>query len=194
MPPQKYSSTDKILTRLISVSDGVKRRQSLKGIENKRVREAFTLLSIGTATGRKEVYLEFLQQIQTVVGSYGVVLCAAALGVSAVYAMKVSFRRELGSKIKEKEDVLYHACLRRIEASPLQGSGHTTDGVTGWTSPYTGDGYELTWEDAKVVVHSNQIVGQVYLIDTYSEKMASFMIVPVSDDLTRLFAMQRSKI
>jgi hypothetical protein len=66
--------------------------------------------------------------------------------------------------------------------------------ATAAISQYAGDAYELSWHDAETVVTSGQIAGQVYLVDTYSEMVNSFMIVPVSDELTRLFAMQRAKV
>jgi len=61
-------------------------------------------------------------------------------------------------------------------------------------SQYAGDAYELTWQDVETIVGSKQIVGQVYLVETYSRGMNSFMLVPVSDEMTRLFAMQRAKV
>lgn len=61
-------------------------------------------------------------------------------------------------------------------------------------SQYAGDAYALNWQDVETVVRSEQVVGQVYLVETYSRRMNSFMLVPVSDEVTRFFAMQREQV
>lgn len=62
------------------------------------------------------------------------------------------------------------------------------------TPPYTGDAYELTWADVQMIAGSNQIVGKTYLVDTYAEEVNSFVIIPISPQLTNHFAMQRRKL
>lgn len=59
-------------------------------------------------------------------------------------------------------------------------------------SQFTGDAYELTWEDVKTILDSSY-VGKPYLIETYREDVNSFAIVPLSQELTLFFAMQRAK-
>jgi hypothetical protein len=58
----------------------------------------------------------------------------------------------------------------------------------------TGDVYELTHEDARTVTMLQQIPGQVFLTDTYDMNTPSFITIPISDELSRRFAMQRTRV
>jgi hypothetical protein len=60
----------------------------------------------------------------------------------------------------------------------------------------TGDVYELTVEDAQTVTValSNHLVGKIYLTDTYETSTASFITIPISDELTSRFIEQRQRV
>jgi hypothetical protein len=60
-------------------------------------------------------------------------------------------------------------------------------------SSLTGDVYELTIDDAAKVVTSGQIQGKIYLTDTYLNT-ASFITIPISDDLTNQLTTQRTRV
>ena len=112
MTSRGYSSIDEILTKLVDVARNIRRRQCLKRLEIKNTVEALTLLQGRVASGRKEAYLKFLEDVRGSVGLYGVVLCAAALGKTAVITMKSGFRKELPAKMKERETEL---CLDNLQ-------------------------------------------------------------------------------
>ena len=78
-----------------------------------------------------------------------------------------------------------------LSVTPIS-TGHGATAAA--TSQFTGDAYELTWEDARMIANSGEEVGKVYLIDTYAEAANSFVIVPISPELTNHFAMQRTKV
>lgn len=61
------------------------------------------------------------------------------------------------------------------------------DTATGYISPHAGDTSKLTWEEAETIVGSDKTVGQVYLVETYSEKRSSFIVIPVSRETAKLF-------
>ena len=75
-----------------------------------------------------------------------------------------------------------------------QSSEKDHDTATGYISPYAGDAYQLTWEETETIVGSKQTVGRVYLVETYSERISSFIVVPVSVKTARLFAEQRPRV
>jgi hypothetical protein len=60
----------------------------------------------------------------------------------------------------------------------------------------TGDVYELTIEDARTVTValSNHLVGKIYLTDTYETSTASFITIPISDELTSRLVEQRQRV
>ena len=60
----------------------------------------------------------------------------------------------------------------------------------------TGDVYELTIEDARTVTValSNHLVGKIYLTDTYETSTASFITIPISDELTSRFIEQLQRV
>ena len=51
----------------------------------------------------------------------------------------------------------------------------------------TGDVYELTVEDARMILMSDQLVGKIWLTDTYGANTTSFITIPISDKLTYQF-------
>ncbi|KAH6719537.1 hypothetical protein BKA61DRAFT_669865 [Leptodontidium sp. MPI-SDFR-AT-0119] len=58
----------------------------------------------------------------------------------------------------------------------------------------TGDVYELTLEDARMVVISDQVPGKIWLTDTFEANYSSFITIPISDELTRRFIIQRPRV
>ncbi len=62
------------------------------------------------------------------------------------------------------------------------------------TLAITGDVYELTVEDARKVATSDQIAGQILLTDTYGRNTKSFITIPISEELTREFIIQRQRV
>jgi type IV secretory pathway VirB2 component (pilin) len=122
MAPQRFSSVDAVIDRLADVSRTIRLRTHLKPVEEKRVESAFTLVSstlhpTASSGAKKQVYQDLLRSVQTVVGPYGVVVCAAALGISAVAGMKDRLRVEIPTKMKEREKDLLHDTLQSIANS-----------------------------------------------------------------------------
>ena len=58
----------------------------------------------------------------------------------------------------------------------------------------TGDVYELTIDDVRNIALSDQISGQIWLTDTYGEKTQSFITIPIRDELTKGFIIQRPRV
>lgn len=57
----------------------------------------------------------------------------------------------------------------------------------------TGDVYELTVDDARMIAMSEQISGRIWLTDTY-ENSTSFITIPISHELTGQFIIQRPRV
>jgi hypothetical protein len=57
-----------------------------------------------------------------------------------------------------------------------------------------GDVYELTKDDARTIANSDQIGGKIWLTDPYDVKTASFITIPISDELKTQFIIQRPKV
>lgn len=114
------SPVDKVVNKLIDVSDVIEHRMGVKEAEKQRVVEAFTLLAEGrppaNSKGIKQrvIYLDFLQRVRKVLGLSKVVLCAAGLGPSAVAGMKDRFRVDLPFMMKEREDEFRSGVLDSI--------------------------------------------------------------------------------
>ena len=125
MPPQNrnnYSPTSiaDIVEKLVDASVVIERRMGLKEAEEKRVDETFALLAKGTlqsdskGSKQKRVYLDFLRRVEKVMGLSKVVLCAAALGPSAVAAMRDRVRVDLPFNMKERENDFENSILQSL--------------------------------------------------------------------------------
>lgn len=101
-------SADTMVAKLIKYSRLADQRTYLKDVEQKRVDEAFQLLTNGRPSAnskgakQKTLYLEALRNIRRKLGDTGVVLCAAGAGSSAIANMTEEERVFLPSKISEK--------------------------------------------------------------------------------------------
>lgn len=82
------------------------------------------------------------------------------------------------------------ATTPETEGHPALGMEETrllgNEGTATTMSAYVDDGYELTWDDVKMIVDSKH-EGQLFLVDTYKENSNAFAIIPVSQDLTTHF-------
>lgn len=58
----------------------------------------------------------------------------------------------------------------------------------------TGDVYELTMDDARAITNSDQVGGKVWLTDPYDANTASFITIPISDELKTRFIIQRPRL
>lgn len=76
----------------------------MKQHHKRRVEETLRLLKlpvpISSAT-REDLYQRFLSHAQTVCGLEGTALCAAGLGKTAIIEMKITYRWQLPSRLKE---------------------------------------------------------------------------------------------
>ncbi|KAL8290964.1 hypothetical protein RB600_006439 [Gaeumannomyces tritici] len=220
MPQKQKASISDMVDKLVEVSVVMKNRMGLKPAESDRVRGAFELLAAGMpptdARGRanKLVYVEFLQRVQHLLGSEGVVLCAVGLGVSAVASMGDKRRVDLPHELNIRWQEIPQDSLKGIAdefskkyfpsptgeeraASPCPAGGKSPS-LPGEhremeeVSQFAGDAYALTWDDVRQILGS-ACVGQPYFIDTFSDHVNSFAIVPVSQELTNHFVRQRQK-
>jgi hypothetical protein len=122
-PAHRPLSVESVVDKLIDASKVIQRRAAIKPSEEKRVEEAFKLLATGPpATGSKgakqrHVYLDFMRRVQDVVGFTKVVLCAAALGPSAVAGMKDRLRVDLPYDMKVREDEFENGVLQSVADS-----------------------------------------------------------------------------
>ncbi|KAK4065949.1 hypothetical protein Purlil1_13988 [Purpureocillium lilacinum] len=117
MAPQQFASADKVVDRLADVSRIIRLRMDLKPVEKTRVIEAFKLTAqhqVARLKSKQVVYRDFLRRVNTTVGPYGVVICAAALGISAVVSMKDRMRVEIPTRMKEREKELSHNTVRHM--------------------------------------------------------------------------------
>jgi len=96
-------------------------------------------------------------------------------------------------------------CLRRIYSKQNKGKGRRQVcrinrpplpalWVNSTLVSFTGDVYELTVEDAREVVRSEQIAGKIWLTDTYGGNTHSFITIPIRDEMTRELIIQRQRV
>jgi hypothetical protein len=129
-------TVDAAVVKLIKFSQLTNHRTYLKDVEQKRVDEAFQLLTNGRphpdAKGAKQktVYLETLRNVRKKFGDIGVVLCAAGLGSSAIANMKEEERVFLPFKLGEKWDDLELDEIKKIADGINQ--GNTANPKTIW--------------------------------------------------------------
>ena len=101
-------TADESVTKLVKFSKLAHHRTYLKDSEQKRVDEAFQLLTNGRPPAdskgakQKTTYLETQRNIRKKLGDTGVVLCAAGLGPSAISNMRDEERVYLPSKLNEQ--------------------------------------------------------------------------------------------
>lgn len=101
-------SADTMVAKLIKYSRLADQRTYLKDVEQKRVDEAFQLLTNGRPSAnskgakQKTLYLEALRNIRRKLDDTGVVLYATGAGSSAIANMTEEERVFLPSKISEK--------------------------------------------------------------------------------------------
>ncbi|OAA71746.1 hypothetical protein LEL_08981 [Akanthomyces lecanii RCEF 1005] len=120
MPQPKDTSVDRLVDELVDAAKVIHNRDGLKPTQATRVSEAFSLLVSGPQLGsskavaNRKVYFEFLTLVDKNVGRKGVVLCAAALGVSRVASWRDRMRVDLPIRIKEREGELMSQKLEVI--------------------------------------------------------------------------------
>ena len=109
---------EKVLNKLIDVAGLVEKRKGVKDIQERRIREAVNLVKNDETTtvkgSKREAYLTFLKLTREVVGDAGVVLCAIALGSSAVGGMKDRVKVELPYALKAKLDLSCNEQLNKL--------------------------------------------------------------------------------
>ncbi|KAB8227918.1 uncharacterized protein BDW43DRAFT_316427 [Aspergillus alliaceus] len=206
MPPQLLTAEDAV-TKLIDSSKLIEMRPGLKTQEENRVVEAFTLLATGPpaedtrAAKQRTIYLQFLQQVNTVLGRDKVVLCAATIGCSNVARMRDRARVELPHKMKERSAEFECGVLRSLgdiyfaRFFPQRHDNLSQDlDETDATVTTTGDVYELDIGDIEQALRSREhIRGKAWLTDTYANT-SSFITIPISDELTRRLIIQRRRV
>lgn len=110
MPPGL--TAEEAVAKLVKFANVTHHRTYLKDREQKRVDEAFQLLTNGeppaNAKGAKQkmMYLEVLRNVRRKCGDTGVILCAAGLGISAITNMRNDERVFLPYRLAEKWDEL----------------------------------------------------------------------------------------
>jgi hypothetical protein len=109
--------------KLRDTSRDIQRRNGLKDAEGKRVREAVSLLQRGLPDSEAKVskrqsrYRGFLQKVRSVNEDNGdsmVVLCAVALGVSAIAVARDTILLNLPFTMKDEAEQLLHPCLHHL--------------------------------------------------------------------------------
>jgi hypothetical protein len=116
-PVSAESAVKSAVDKLIDASKVMQRRMGLKPVEQKRVNDAFTLLASrlpadSKGAKQRELYLDFLRRVRTVLGDPGVVLCAVGLGPAAVANMRDRVRVDLPFKMKEQWDEFENSVLQ----------------------------------------------------------------------------------
>jgi hypothetical protein len=121
-------SADEIVSKLIKYSRLADQRTYLKDVEQKRVDEAFQLLTNGRPSANskgakhKTLYLEALRNIRRKLGDTGVVLCAAGAGSSAIANMTEEERVFLPSKVNERWSELHLDVFQKIADGVSKGN------------------------------------------------------------------------
>jgi hypothetical protein len=62
------------------------------------------------------------------------------------------------------------------------------------TDSLTGDVYELTHDEAGQIVQSGQVMGTIWLTDTYGANTTSFVTIRISNELTDQLIIGRPRI
>lgn len=99
------------------MSRAMQLRMCLKPAEEKRVREALTLVTSQITENldpKQKKHRDFLQHVLDIIGLYSVVISAAGLGISVVLRMKDLVRLEVPSKLKESENDIRCTVLENI--------------------------------------------------------------------------------
>lgn len=115
-------SLGRAIDKLVDRSKLIELRMKFKTEEEKRVRQAFELLSHGIPTDtkglkQKIVYLEVLKQISALLGPPEVALCAAALGSTSVVALKDRDRVALPHELKKRRSRLKFDQIQKLSES-----------------------------------------------------------------------------
>lgn len=111
--PQKKLSVDETVEKLFQLSMVIESRRGLKPQQEARVEEAFSLLSSRQCVAKKRPYLEFLQLVDTRIGLYGVVLCAA-FGPTSVLLLRDHERVELAVRVEKKKEEIAKEQLQNL--------------------------------------------------------------------------------
>lgn len=120
MPQPKDTSVDRLVDQLVDAAKLIHNRDGLKPAQATRVSEAFSLLISGPPLGsskgvaNRKVYHEFLTRVEKNVGRKGVVLCAAALGVSRIASWRDRMRVDLPAMMREREGDFVTQKLEKI--------------------------------------------------------------------------------
>ncbi|KAJ5789056.1 uncharacterized protein N7518_006067 [Penicillium psychrosexuale] len=191
MPSQSLTA-DEAVAKLLKFSKLTHHRTYLKDSEQKRVDDAFQLLTNGRpstdAKGAKQrtTYLETQRNIRKKHGDTGVVLCAAGLGPFAIANMRDEERVYLPSKLSEKWNEL------ELDVFEKLADGVTRDATL--TSVH-GDVYEVSMDDLKkIAAMPGQITGIMRLTDPYNRYQSSFVTIPISRELTDSLIINRQRV
>lgn len=119
MSRTKSLTFDAAMQKLSDTAKAVSQREGVKPHQQRRAEEALTLLANGTAfkpmgVKSESTYLSFLQKVHKVAGLSMVVLCAIALGKSAIGFLRESIRLDLPFEIQKKLATLDNEFLQRL--------------------------------------------------------------------------------
>ncbi|KAJ6136911.1 hypothetical protein N7497_012163 [Penicillium chrysogenum] len=168
--------------------------------EAKRVKDALALSNQDNppdSTSRGENYWEFLRSVNRSCGAAMVGLCALGLGRSAIGSMKERSRLELAELVKQRQQDLTCEVLQDFLQNASTGQSHDEHDLAFADEnrrTLTGDVYELTMDDARTITNSDQVGGKVWLTDSYDANTASFITIPISDELKTQFIIQRPRL
>jgi hypothetical protein len=190
---------------LLATSKVIGYRNRVKPHQINRIQDALFLAEETTlpekTSGSRENYWEFLRSIKSC-GKGIISLYAVGLGQSVIGRMRDSVRFDLATNIKEQISNLKCSSLEDVceksqpvpvlDNQSLAPVNNHTIVSTNQQVSHVGDIYELTLEDARAIVLSDQVRGQIWLTDSYDPNAISFILIPISDELKTQYIIQHS--
>ncbi|EDN06246.1 hypothetical protein I7I51_06626 [Histoplasma capsulatum] len=165
--PQAQFSVDSAVRRLREFSELTEHRMGLKPREARRVHAAFQLLATGPPSDSKRTAqsIDYFEFLQRVKTLTG------NDGIVLCAAGLVYGGVDPGSRM-----------LPPIEPQ-----------ITG--TSFSGDVYELTVQDVQgIATMPDQITGKIRLTETYNPYTPSFIIIPISNELTNRLIINRPRV
>jgi hypothetical protein len=200
-------TVDEAMESLLAASKMFNYRNRAKPHQINRIRDALYLAEETNlpekTSGSRKNYWEFLRNIESC-GKCIVSLCAVGLGQSVIGRMRDSVRFDLATKIRERISDLKCSSLEDIcekfppvpvlDNQSLAPVNNHMIISTNQQASLVGDIYELTLQDARAIVLSDQVRGQIWLTDSYDPNTISFISIPISDELKTQYIIQHSMV
>ncbi|KAI9749078.1 MAG: hypothetical protein M4579_007013 [Chaenotheca gracillima] len=206
-------STERAIEKLLDTFKLVQYRDAVKPHQEKRVREAFSLLAApplketSKSAERRNSYRLLLKRVDQAVGPQAVALCVVGLGQSVISGMRDQTRMDFVAEVENRKDEWACDVLQKLvdecvgEVAPIKSADNVEAPSGGGktareqrTGSLTGEVYGLTAQDARAIAMSNQDQGAIWLTVPFEMGSKPFITIPISRDTSRQYAAKRQRI